>query len=384
MTMLTWFVEPLATYGFMRTGLLAAVVIGSICSLLSCLLVVRREALLSDAISHSLLLGVVIGFVVAGTAGLLIGALAAAILTGVAITFLERNTPIKADAAMGIVYTAAFSLALAIISVIQPRGVDLFHILFGNVLALERADMVLTGGVGVLVIVAVIGLFRWLHVWSFDPELAQTLGVPVRLVSYVFTTLLSATIVASMKAVGLLLVVAMLIIPGATAQLLTSRLKTMLMVAMSVGVMSAVAGLYGSFYVDVASGPAIVLTAVALFTLALAFAPNYGLVAGAWRDRRRMDAALADDLLGQLASHAPTRIDDLADHVAHRPSRVLRCVRRLANDGMVTVDRAVVTLTCSGRRRVDETIPPRGAVHHLGTAGRPGALADPLDETGAP
>ncbi len=284
--------EPLASYGFMRVGLVAAVVVGLICSVLSCLLVVRREALLGEAISHSLLLGVVIGYLLADTAGLLVGALVAAMLTGVAITFLERNTPIKPDAAMGIVYTAAFALGLAIISVVQPRGIDLFHVLFGNVLALQTSDLLLTGGVGTLILATVALSFRWLHVWSFDPELAHTLGVPSRLVSYLFTALLSATIVASMKAVGLLLVVAMLIIPGVTAQLLTSRLRTMMLVAASVGVLTAVIGLYGSFYVNVASGPAIVLSAFGAFLLAWIGSPRYGVV-NALRDRRRRTASRA-------------------------------------------------------------------------------------------
>ena len=270
-------VDPVMQYAFMREGLIAAIVVGLASAILSCLLVVRHQALLGDAISHAVLLGVAVGFLVAGVGGILPGALLVAILTGLAITFLERNTPIQLDAAMGIAFTTTFALGLAIISVVQPRGVDLFHILFGNVIGLRRSDLILTVVAGAAVIAVTLGLFRWLHVWSYDPGLASAVGVPLRVVEYAFTALLSAAVVVSMNAVGLLLVVAMLIIPGAAALLLTSSLRSMMAVAAVIGVTSAVAGLYVSFHVNVASGPAIVLTAAALFLVLLLAAPRHGL-----------------------------------------------------------------------------------------------------------
>ena len=312
MALLGPILDPLASYGFMRQGLLAAVVVGLVSAVLSCLLVVRHQALLGDAISHAVLLGVAIGFVAVGVEGILLGALLIAILTGVAITYLERNTPIQLDAAMGICFTTAFALGLAIISIIQPRGIDLFHVLFGNIVGLHRSDLVLILTTGTIILVVTVALFRWLHVWSFEPELAQTLGIPLRLVEYIFTALLSATVVVAMNAVGLLLVVAMLIIPGATSLLFTTRLKTMMVAAGMIGVFASVVGLYGSFYVNVASGPAIVLTTACCFGLALLLSPKHGLLPRRWRRRQRILHAVTDGSIAPTAVSEPVDVHGLA------------------------------------------------------------------------
>lgn len=278
-------VDPLVQYGFMRAGLAAAVVVGVTSALLSCLLVVRHQALLGDAVSHAVLLGVAVGYLVAGATGILAGAMVVAVGTGLLITYVERNSPIKLDAVMGIVFTAAFALGLAIISVAQPRGIDLFHILLGNVLGVSSADLVLTAVSGGIVVSVVLVLFRQFHLWSFDPQMAQAVGLPVRTLEYLFTALLSATVVASLQAVGLILVIAMLITPGATALLVTTRLATMMAVASGIGLLSAVGGLYGSYYADVASGSAIVLVASACFLVAFLGAPRRGVIAVALRRR---------------------------------------------------------------------------------------------------
>jgi ABC-type Mn2+/Zn2+ transport system permease subunit len=279
-------VGNLLSYPFLREALLAAVIVGVACAVLSCLLVVRHQALLGDAISHAVLLGVAAGYLVAGTTGILPGALLVAVATGSTITYLERNSPIKLDAVMGICFTATFALGLAIISVAQPRGIDLFHVLFGNVLGVTTEDVVLSAVSGGIAVAVVMVLFRAFHLWSFDPVTARAVGMPVGVMQYVFTGVLSASIVASLQTVGLILVVAMLITPGATALLLTTRLSTMMVVAAVVGVVSAVGGLLASFYLDVASGPAIVLVATACFVSAFLLGPRRGVVA-VRRTRRR-------------------------------------------------------------------------------------------------
>jgi ABC-type Mn2+/Zn2+ transport system permease subunit len=281
------FVEPLVLFGFMRYGVAAAAIVGISSAVLSCLLVVRREALLGDAIAHATLLGVAVGYLVAGRAGIFWGALAAGVATGAAITFVERNSRIKADAAMGILFTFAFALGLAIISIARPRGIDIGHVLLGNVLGVGPSDLLLTGICGALVLVTVTVLFRPLQLWSFDPESAQAMGVPVRRLHYLLMMLLSATIVAALQAVGLVLVIAMLITPGSTALLLTDRLRSTMIVAAVLGATSGVGGLYGSYHLDVASGPAMVLFASALFGVALLFSPRRGMVV-AWARRRRL------------------------------------------------------------------------------------------------
>lgn len=279
-------IDPVVQYGFMRMGLAAAVIVGVTSAVLSCLLVVRHQALLGDAISHSVLLGVAVGYLVAESAGILWGALAVAMLTSATMTFVERNCPVKLDAVMGIVFTAAFALGLAIISISQPRGVDLFHILFGNVLGVTAEDLTLTAVSGAVVLAVVIVLFRSFHLWSFDETMARAVGMRVGALEYLFTALLSVTIVAALQAVGIILVIAMLITPGATALLLTTRLSSMMLVASGVGLVSAVAGLYGSYYVNVASGPAIVLVATVCFVAAFLAAPRHGVVAKVVARRR--------------------------------------------------------------------------------------------------
>ena len=267
-------IEPVARYGFMQAGLVAATVVGVTCAVLSCLLVVRGQALLGDAISHAVLLGVVLGFLVGGEVGILAGAMLVAVLTGAAIAYVTQHAPFRADTSMGVLFTVTFALGLAIMSVVQPRGIDLFHVLFGNVLGVTTADLWLTGVSGGLVLLVVLVGFRAFQLWSFDPALARAMGMRTRAMEYLFTALLSAAIVAALQTVGLILVVAMLVIPGAAAAMLTSRLSTMMVVAAGVGLLSGVAGLYGSFHLDVASGPAIVLVAGACFAVAFLFAPR--------------------------------------------------------------------------------------------------------------
>jgi ABC-type Mn2+/Zn2+ transport system permease subunit len=267
-------IEPVASYGFMRSGLVAATVVGVTCAVLSCLLVVRGQALLGDAISHAVLLGVVLGFLIGGEVGILAGAMVVAVLTGAAIAYVTQHAPFRADTSMGVLFTVTFALGLAIMSVVQPRGIDLFHVLFGNVLGVTTADLWLTGVSGGLVLLVVLVGFRAFQLWSFDPSLARAMGMRTRAMEYLFTALLSAAIVAALQTVGLILVVAMLVIPGAAAAMVASRLSTMMAVAAGVGLLSGVAGLYGSFHLDVASGPAIVLVAGACFGALFVFAPR--------------------------------------------------------------------------------------------------------------
>lgn len=271
-------IDPLTQYGFMRVGLAAAALVGVTSAVLSCLLVVRGEALLGDAISHAVLLGVVIGYLVAGQLGIPLGAMVVAVLTGAAITLVTQVAPFRADTAMGVLFTVTFALGLAIMSVVQPRGIDLFHVLFGNVLGVRTSDLLLTAAIGVCVLAVILGGHRAFQLWAFDPTLARAMGMRTRQMHHLFTALLAATIVASLQTVGLILVIAMLVIPGATAAMVTDRLLTMMVVAAGTGAISAVAGLYGSYYLEVASGPAIVLVAGACFTAVFLVSPR-GLLA---------------------------------------------------------------------------------------------------------
>lgn len=353
------FVAPLE-YAFMRDGLAVVLMIGITASVLSCLLVVRRQALMGDAISHCVLLGVALGWLVAREHGVLPGALVAGVLSGSAITFIER-AGIKLDAAMGIVLTTAFALALALISIVRPAGIDLFHVLLGNVLGITQSDLRNTAIGCVAVLTTVVVMFRGLQFWSFDPVAARVAGLPTTLLHYLFTALLSATIVVSIQAVGVLLVVAMLVTPGAAAWLLTRRLATMMLVAATIGALSGVGGLYGSYYFDVASGPAIVLNASVWFIGALLLAPRRGLLWRRFAQQRSRTAALGDDLLKELI--LAEREDGLrlsrpllAERLGLPDTALRRVLARLAREGWLAQGSEGIVLTHAGQRRATQLV----------------------------
>ncbi|WP_445012019.1 metal ABC transporter permease [Vreelandella stevensii] len=270
-------------YAFMQRALLTSMLVGAICGLLSCYVVLKRWSLLGDAISHAVLPGVAIAYLL----GLpfFIGAFVTGALTSLGIGAIERHTRIKSDAAMGIMFTGAFALGIVLISK-MASSTHLMHILFGNVLGVQQSALMLTLAASVVALLVIWLAFRPLMLYAFDPTQAQALGFNTSVIHYGLILLLTLTIVASLETVGIILVVAMLITPGATAHLLTDRFTTMLLISTSVGVGSAVLGLWLSYAFDVASGGTIVLVATSCFFLALLFSPQHGVLMRRWRHRR--------------------------------------------------------------------------------------------------
>jgi manganese/iron transport system permease protein len=266
--MLEWLLSPLS-YSFMQRGLLAALMVGILCSIIGCYVVLRSMAFLGDAMAHAILPGVAIAYLFQGN--LTIGALAAAIVVALAIGFFTRESTIKEDTAIGILFAASLSLGVALISTIRTYAVDLTHIMFGNVLGVSAEDLWITAGLGALVLLVVALCYRPFMVISFDPVLAATLRLPAELLRNLLLILLAITIVVSMQTVGVGLAVAMLITPAATAYLLTRRLAAMMVISAGLGALASLVGLYLSFYANIASGAAIVLVATAFFVLAFAF-----------------------------------------------------------------------------------------------------------------
>jgi manganese/iron transport system permease protein len=281
--MIHWLFDPLA-YAFIQRGLLAALIVGVVCAVIGCYVVLRSMAYLGDALAHAILPGVAVAYLVGGN--LTIGALAAAVLVALGIGALSRQGTIKEDTAIGILFAAALSLGVALISTIRTYAVDLSHILFGNVLGVSPSDLWMTGVLGALILLVVAVLYKPFLVISFDPVLAATLRLPRELLRNLLLVLLALTIVVSMQTVGVGLVAAMLVTPAATAYLLTRRLPTMMALSAGLGALSSIAGMYVSYYANVASGAAIVLTATAFFLLAYLFAPQRGLVAS-WLHNRQ-------------------------------------------------------------------------------------------------
>lgn len=281
LSMVERLVEPLM-YVFMQRALLAALMVGVLCSVVGCYVVLRSMAFLGDALAHAILPGVAIAYLLDGN--LTVGALIAAIVVALGIGFVSRQGVIREDTAIGILFAAALSLGVVLISSIQTYAVDLSHILFGNVLGVSTADLWLTGGLGLVVLLSVIVCYRPFLVISFDPVLAATLRLPAGLLNNLMLVLLALTIVVSLQTVGVGLVAAMLVTPAATAYLLTRRLRNMMLVSAGFGALASLVGLYISYYANVVSGAAVVLTATVFFLLAFLFAPQRGV---AWKAFRK-------------------------------------------------------------------------------------------------
>ena len=264
----------------MVRGLLASVMVGILCAVMGTYVVLRGMAFLGDAMAHAILPGVAIAFLLHGS--LLVGAIIAAVIIALSIGLFSKGGAVKEDTAIGILFAAALSLGVALISSIQTYAVDLSHILFGNVLGVSTSDLWLTAGLGLLVLVSVALLYKQFLVISFDPILAATLRLPAELLRNLMLVLLALTVVVSLQTVGVGLAAAMLVTPAATAYLLTRRLWPMMLVSASIGAFSSLAGLYLSYYLNIVSGSAIVLIATVIFLAVFLFQPKRGYL---WKKR---------------------------------------------------------------------------------------------------
>lgn len=273
--------EPLA-FGFFVRALVASAMVGVVCALVGTYVVLRGIAFIGDAIAHAAFPGVVAAYLLA--IPFYLGAAVAAVATALAIGVVTKRAGIRQDTAIGVLFAGTFALGVFMFSSIQGYVADLFSFLLGNVLAIGPQDLValLALGLGVVAVIAV--LWKELLYATFDPLGAAASGIPVERLEYLFLALVALTIVVSLQAVGIILVVAMLVTPAATAQLLTVRFMRLMLVAAAVGVASSIIGLYLSYWLNVASGATIVLVQTGLFLLALVLGPQ-GMIA-----RRRAGA----------------------------------------------------------------------------------------------
>lgn len=258
-------------YDFMQRALLTGSLIALICAVLSCFLILRGWSLMGDAISHAVLPGIVLAYVVG--IPLVIGAFLAGLLCAVSTGFIKENSRVKEDTVMGVVFTGMFALGLVMFSKITS-DLHLDHILYGNILRITSMQAWQTSGVGLFVLLLVIGKRRDFLLLCFDPSHARVLALPVRVLHYLLLSVLSLTIVISLHAVGIILVTAMLITPGAIGFLWTKRFDRMVVIAAVVAVVATVVGIVLSYYIDGSTGACIVILLSLMFLVSLYLAPG--------------------------------------------------------------------------------------------------------------
>jgi manganese/iron transport system permease protein len=273
--MLDWLLEPLQ-FSFFARALASAIVVGVVCSVLGAYIVLRGMAFFGDALAHTILPGVAIAFLVGWP--LAIGALIFGLLTAIGIGFITERSTIKEDTAIGIVFAGFFALGVALLSASDNYTVDLAHFLFGNLLGVSPADLLYIGILSGVVLLVIFLFYKEFLVISFDPLLANTLRLPTTFLRYLLLILVALTVVISLQVVGIALMMAMLVTPAAAASLLTHRLPGLMAVAALIGAFSGVVGLYSSFYLDIASGPAVVLVATVIFLAVFLLSPSRGLI----------------------------------------------------------------------------------------------------------
>jgi manganese/iron transport system permease protein len=272
---IAFLVDPM-TYGFMQRGLLAALLIGVVCAVMGVFVVLKGLAFIGDAVSHAAFPGLVIAYILG--APLYIGGAIAAVVTALAIGLVTRRTRLRFDTSVGVLFAGTFALGVMLFSTIKGYVTDLLGYLLGNVLGIGVGDLVQVAILGAIVLTVVLAIRKELLFATFDPLGAAASGLPVARLEYLLLALLGITIVVSIQAVGIIMVVAMLVTPAATAQLLVIRFGRMMVVAVILASISAVLGLYLSFYLNLASGASIVLVETFFFVLALVGGPKTGLL----------------------------------------------------------------------------------------------------------
>jgi manganese/iron transport system permease protein len=275
--------EPLQ-YAFMRRALIEVIIMGIATGAIGSYVVLRGLSFIGDALAHAIFPGVVIAFLIGQS--IFVGALIMGIATSISIGVLASNRRVKEDSAIGVLFAGTFALGVVLISSTRNFARDLTSFLFGNVLGVTTTDIWLSAIAGAIVLLFIVLLYKELLVTSFDRVAAQAMGLPVFWLDLLLLVMISLTIVVSLRAVGNILVVAMLITPAAAARLLTDRMPLMIMLAASIGAASGALGLYISYYYDIAAGGTIVLVATAIFGVAWLFAPDHGVVTSRLLRRR--------------------------------------------------------------------------------------------------
>lgn len=346
----------------MIKGLIAGTFISISCGVIGCFIVLRRMSFLADAVAHAMLAGVVASYLVlravfgfqANSIIILVGALIAGLLTVALIGFVTKVSRVKEDAAIGIMYTGIFALGgffASIKAFSEYIDVDLVGFIAGSVVATSIADLWMLAIICVLVFSVVILFYRHLLLTSFDPVMAASIGIPVLAVDYLLTACTSLVVVCGVNIVGVILVVALLITPAATAYLLFDRLNRMIIGSAVFGVLGFWSGYFVSMWTGNAPGPSVVVMSTLIFLITLAFAPRYGMVADWLRKRNQIPQELVEDIMGfVLKNEGEARLKQIIEQVSLRNYSTKKAIRNLEKDGLIEVEAGLIELTPKGRR----------------------------------
>ncbi len=276
MTSIVEFLHALGHYNFLQSALMAAIMVGIMSGIIGSFIILRGMSLMGDALSHSVLPGVAVAYMLG--INIMIGATVFGVVAAVLIGFVASHSKLKNDTSIGVVFSAFFALGFILISMAQS-STNLHHILFGNVLAVSDSDLIETFTVLAVVIIFVVLFFKELQITSFDNTFAKSYGLNTSVIHYGLMIVLTLVTVSALQTVGIILVVAMLITPAATAFLWTNRLVNMLFLSSGFGAVASFIGLYLSYTMNWASGPAIVLVAAIIFLISFVVAPKQGFLA---------------------------------------------------------------------------------------------------------
>lgn len=356
--MLNLFFAPLAEIYFQK-ALIGGSIVAMVAGVVGCLVVLRRMAFLGDALSHAMIAGVAGGYLVmklffgleAHALGMLLGSLIAAVTTVALISFVSRISRVKEDTAIGIMYTGIFALGVVAVSIFRHYiHIDLMHFIMGDILGVADTDLWVSAFVAAGVLSVIILFFRHFQLATFDPIMAASIGLPVVLLDYLFTTCVSLVVVSAVSMVGVILVVGLLITPAATAYLLSDRLDKMMMLAALFGVTSVVGGLYLCVWLDSAGGSAIMLFCTLQFLVVLTVSPKYGLLARWMRLRNLVPQQMVEDILTTVLRNGKPAPPDLIHKYAGDGKGLQKALRRMVQDSLLRHEGQNYSLTDKGKK----------------------------------
>ena len=347
-------------------ALLASSMVGIMCGVIGAFIVLRNMSLIGDALAHAILPGIVVAFVLIGysTIGFFIGSVVAGLVAAAGITWIQHNVKTKNDAAIGIVFTSMFSLGVMGISYISNRpggGVhlDLKDFLFGTVLGISNEDIILTAVTLIYTLLSVIIFYRHLFITTFQPVIAETMGISVKFIHYFLMLLLSFAVVSSLRSVGVILVVAMLITPASTALLLSNKLKNVIFLSGLFGLLAAILGLILAIILNTTPGPAMCIVATLIYFLAAVFAPEKGILSK-YRSRLSQKKKIEqEDIIKLAVKQAPGKrlpIHSLIKKLDISKSSISKHLQVLSQEGMIQQEGENIILTIKGKENAEQLV----------------------------